>query len=286
MTGLVATGLEYRYPDGRVAVDRVDLEVGPGARIGLTGRNGSGKSTLLLLLAGLVRPAAGTLSLDGAGPAVGGAERSGWRGRVGLVFQDSDDQLLAPTVRDDVEYGPRNLGLPADVVAERVDRVLALLEIADLAPRPIHALSLGQRRRVAIAGVLAMEPKVLLLDEPTAGLDPLGTAALLECLDRLHRAGTAIVLATLDLELALRWSDRLIVLDEGRVVEAGPPDVVLSSAHCARLMGRGPAILAVGRQLRAAGVLPSGENLPRDLDQLLFWLPEPPKREPRVLTLR
>ena len=216
-----ARALTFRYPDGRLALDAVDLRVGHGERVAILGPNGAGKTTLMLHLNGLLR---GEGALQVAGLEVGPRTLRGLRARVGLVFQDPDDQLFMPTVAEDVAFGPLNLGLDAEGTHGRVEAALRAVGMADAAGRAPHTLSLGQRRRVAIATVLAMEPELLVLDEPSANLDP-----------RARRRGRAVVgdlpgtllLVTHDLPLAAQLCDRAVILDAGRVAADGPCEEVL-----------------------------------------------------------
>ncbi|MGE0732944.1 MAG: energy-coupling factor ABC transporter ATP-binding protein, partial [Acidimicrobiia bacterium] len=163
-------GLAYRYPDGHQALFGVDLTVQPGERVALLGPNGAGKTTLVLHLNGILSGGLGSVTVDGL--AVEKANVREVRRRVGIVFQDPDDQLFMPTVRQDVAFGPANLGVKGAELSERVERALAAVDMEDFADRPPHHLSFGQRRRVAVATVLAMEPTILVLDEPSSNLDP------------------------------------------------------------------------------------------------------------------
>lgn len=218
--------LTFRYPDGRLALDGVDLAVAPGERVALLGPNGAGKTTLALHLDGILRPTSGEVLV--AGRPVTRATLADVRRRVQLVFQDPDDQLFSPTVRDDVAFGPANLGLRGADLDARVAAALAAVGMAEHADRAPHHLSFGQRRRVAVATVLAMDPDVLVLDEPTSNLDPAGRRELGEILVGL---GAALLVATHDLPFALWLCPRAVVLDEGRVVADGPtPDVLADAA--------------------------------------------------------
>jgi cobalt/nickel transport system ATP-binding protein len=197
-----------------------------GPRTALLGANGSGKSTLLRVLSGAHEPSAGRV-LVGDEPLR--RDRRGLRAhrqRVQLVLQDPDDQLFSADVLRDVSFGPMNLDLPEDEVRARVSAALHVLSITHLADRPTHQLSYGERKRVALAGAVAMRPAVLLLDEPTAGLDPEGVAEVLAVLDRLVAAGTALVAATHDVELALSWSDEVVALTPDGVRHGDPVEVL------------------------------------------------------------
>jgi cobalt/nickel transport system ATP-binding protein len=209
-----ARDLRYRYPNGVTGLDGVDLSVRHGERVAVLGPNGAGKTTLMLHLNGLLR---GSGDLHVAGLEVGRDDERELRARVGLVFQDPDDQLFMPTVREDVAFGPLNLSLP-DVPA-RVEAALATVRMADAADRAPHQLSLGQRRRVAIATVLAMDPRLLVLDEPSASLDPRSRRELLEMLGRLDQT---MLVVTHDLLFAAELCERAVILSAGRIVADGP----------------------------------------------------------------
>lgn len=216
-----ARGLTYRYPNGHIALDRVDLTVGHGERVAILGPNGAGKTTLMLHLNGLLT---GEGELEVAGLPVTREHLGELRARVGLVFQDPDDQLFMPTVREDVAFGPLNMGLPRDEVLSRVEAALAHVRMGHAANRAPHELSMGERRRVAIATVLAMDPHLLVLDEPSANLDP---RARRELLDVLERIPSTLLVVTHDLPLAAELCERAVVLSGGRVVADAPCDEVL-----------------------------------------------------------
>jgi len=208
-----ARGLRFRYPNGVPGLDGVDLSVRHGERVAVLGPNGAGKTTLMLHLNGLLR---GSGDLQVAGVDVGRGNDRELRARVGLVFQDPDDQLFMPTVREDVAFGPLNLG--ASDIPARVDAALATVRMEHAADRAPHQLSLGQRRRVAIATVLAMDPRLLVLDEPSASLDPRSRRELLEMLGRLEQT---MLVVTHDLLFAAELCDRAVILSAGRVVADG-----------------------------------------------------------------
>ncbi|MCE1237694.1 MAG: ATP-binding cassette domain-containing protein [Hyphomicrobiales bacterium] len=230
MSLLVAEGLTYVYPGGVPALDHVDLAVARGRRLAVLGPNGAGKTTLLLHLNGTLRPSAGRILLDGAPVAWDRAGLVAWRRRVGLVLQDADDQLFAPTVFEDVSFGPLNLGLARDEAEARVREALEALDIADLADRPTHMLSFGQKKRAAIAGAVAMRPEILLLDEPTAGLDARSARRLLATLEALEAAGATLVFTTHDVVLAHRFAHDAVLFQDGRIVGHGPARDLLRDA--------------------------------------------------------
>ncbi|MCZ7531857.1 MAG: energy-coupling factor ABC transporter ATP-binding protein [Acidimicrobiia bacterium] len=205
--------LSYRYPDGTVALEGVSLHIHPGERLALLGPNGAGKTTLILHMNGIHMPQTGSITVSGV--LLDNSSVMDIRRRVGVVFQDPDDQLFMTTVRRDVEFGPRNLGLEGAELEARVDAALEAVGVADLADRPPNHLSFGQKRRVAIAGILAMEPDIIVLDEPTANLDPASRSELTALLDDLD---ITQLIVTHDLLYANEVCDRAVILNEGRVV--------------------------------------------------------------------
>ena len=226
---LLVEDLAFAYPDGHQALYGVDLRVERGERVALLGPNGAGKTTLVLHLNGIL--AAGRGSVTVAGLPVGRRTLHEVRRRVGIVFQDPDDQLFMPTVGEDVAFGPRNLGLPEPEVARRVAEALGAVGMSGYADRPPHHLSFGQRRRVAVATVLSMHPEVLVLDEPSSNLDPAGRRELAEVLESLP---VTVLMVTHDLPYALQLCSRSVVLDAGRVVADGPTGELLGDAELMR----------------------------------------------------
>jgi cobalt/nickel transport system ATP-binding protein len=221
--------LAYAYPDGRQALFGVDLTVQRGERVAMLGANGAGKTTLVLHLNGILTAGHGTVRV--AGLEVAKPHLPEIRRRVGLVFQDPDDQLFMPTVRDDVAFGPMNLGLRGAELDARVEAALAAVAMGEHADRAPHHLSFGQRRRVAMAGVLAMQPEVLVLDEPTSNLDPVARRELAEILQSL---AVTVLLVTHDLPFALQLCERCVVLSDGVVVRDGPTGEVLADVEWLR----------------------------------------------------
>jgi cobalt transport protein ATP-binding subunit len=227
---VVVEGLSYAYPDGHRALDEVSLTVEPGERVAILGPNGSGKTTLVLHLNGILTPTSGTVTVDGL--AVAGADLPEVRRRVGIVFQDPDDQLFMPTAGQDVAFGPANHGVSGAELDRRVADALALVGMAGATARAAHHLSLGQRRRVALATVLSMDPTVLVFDEPSANLDPQARRELADVVIGLAR--TTIVV-THDLLYAAELCPRSVILDGGRIVADGPTlDLLADTARLAR----------------------------------------------------
>jgi cobalt transport protein ATP-binding subunit len=223
--------LDFGYPDGRQALSGVSMRVETGERVALLGPNGAGKTSLVLQLNGVLTPSAGSVVIGGV--RVERRTLAEVRRRVGVVFQDPDDQLFTPTVGRDVAFGPAHLGLSGEALQARVTEALSYVGLTDAADRPPHRLSLGERRRAAVATVLAMHPDVLVLDEPTANLDP---AARREFADLIKRLGMTTLLVTHDLPYALELCPRALVIDHGQIVADGPTREVLSdtgfmSAH-------------------------------------------------------
>ena len=215
----------YAYEDGTVALDHISLKAQKGKITGILGANGAGKSTLFLNLNGVLSPASGKVLLDGAPVRRDRKGIAELRRRVGIVFQDPDDQLFSADVYRDVSFGAVNLGLDEGEVRRRVEDALARTGISHLRDKPTHALSFGQKKRAAIAGVLVMEPEVLILDEPTAGLDPQGVSGLLALLEQLRDGlNMAILLATHDMDLVPLCCDDAYLLGGGRVLAAGTPE--------------------------------------------------------------
>ncbi len=270
---LAARGLEYVYPGGVVALRGLDLSIERGQKLAILGPNGSGKTTLLLHLNGTCKPTRGEIRFDGRPASYDRRALNHWRRRVGLVLQEPDDQLFAATVGQDVSFGPLNLGLSDAETGERVREALESLRIAHLVDRATHMLSFGQKKRVAIAGVLAMRPELLVLDEPTAGLDPHGVTHLLGALQQMHEAGTTLVFSTHDVELAYAWADRVAVFHDGTVLCQGETAAVLGDRevlHQARL--RPPLLLEVAEALGAGQ--DQARPAPRSREMVLALLRE------------
>ena len=217
--------LHYAYPDGFEALRGIDLVVARGEKIALVGPNGAGKSTLMLHLNGIHSPSHGAVRV--AGMPVRRETLPRIRAEVGLVFQDPDDQLFSPTVRDDVAFGPLHMGLAEDDIHERVERALAAVGMSGFERRLPHRLSLGQRKRVAMATVLSMDPSVLVFDEPSAGLDPRGRRELIGLLRELPQT---MLVATHDMRLVAEALPRTVIMDAGCIVADGPTSEILADA--------------------------------------------------------
>ncbi|HJM82614.1 MAG TPA: ATP-binding cassette domain-containing protein [Nitrospinota bacterium] len=256
---LEARNLTYEYNAASVieslgvrpqALSGVSLMIKRGSKVAILGGNGAGKSTLTMHFNGMYKPTSGELLLDGKPADYSRKARLDWMQRVGMVLQDPDDQIFSATVFKDVSFGPMNLGLPEDQVKIRVTEALEEIDISFLAEMPTHMLSFGQRKKVAIAGVVAMRPEVLVLDEPTAGLDPSGVDQLLNILARLHARGATLIITTHDVDLAYGWADEVIIMKDGQVVRQGEPNEVMSDIPMMESASlRQPWPLAMGQAL-------------------------------------
>ena len=245
----------YEGERGPRALDSVSFDIRDGEFFGIAGHTGSGKSTLIQHMNGLLSPTRGRVIVDG-GDLADKHHAAACRGRIGVVFQYPEHQLFAATVREDVAFGPRNLGLAAEEVAQRVDRAIATVgldaeTVGDMSP---FELSGGQQRRVALAGVIAMAPTTLVLDEPAAGLDPQGRAGLLALIGELHANGLTIVMVSHSMDDLARMADRILVLNAGRVETLDAPAAVFSRADELRAIGLDvPAAASFAAQLRGDG---------------------------------
>jgi cobalt/nickel transport system ATP-binding protein len=246
----------FRYPDSTLALSGISLDVPHGEFCGILGSNGSGKTTLLRLLDGMVKEFTGSVLLDGED--ITRLSPRQIYGKVGLVFQNPDDQLFAHSVYEDVAFGPRNMGFAEEKVKHRVNEALEAVDMADLAAKDIHNLSYGQKKRVCIAGLLAMGHEILLLDEPTAGLDPMGEYRMMELLTRLNRdSGVTIVMATHSVDLVPVFLSRLHILSKGVLVRSGTPEEVFGAPDdLAGVKLRLPYIAELIHQLKVNDKLP------------------------------
>jgi cobalt transport protein ATP-binding subunit len=245
---LAAAGVIAGF-EGREVLRGLDLTVPAGSRVALLGANGSGKTTLLRTLAGAHRPSAGQVLLDGEPVRFDRAGLREHRRRVQLVLQDPDDQLFSADVRQDVSFGPLNLGLSEEQAAEATDAAIAAMGIEHLADRPTHQLSYGERKRAVIAGALAMNVDVLLLDEPTAGLDPAGVEALLQTLVQINERGTTLVFSTHEVDNALAFATHAAVMTEGKLRQGGLVELLSDVELLAAARLRQPILLQLSASL-------------------------------------
>lgn len=265
---LEARQVHYSYADGPEALREVSISLEEGEKIALVGPNGAGKSTLMLMWNGILRPDSGAILMRGEPLRYDSTALRDLRRRVGMVFQNPDDQLFAPTVYQDVAFGPMNLGFPREKVERYVGYALAYVGLSGYERRPPHHLSGGEKKRVAIAGVLAMEPEVMVLDEPTSNLDPAGAEEIMEMLDELNLGGKTLIISTHDVDLAYRWADLVLLMDNGQILKSGPPSAVFSEQDLiARTRMKPPLVVDIYRELVCRGVL-NGSKPPESVLQL------------------
>lgn len=268
--------LHFTYPGGVRGLCGCSLAIRRGARTAVLGANGAGKTTLFLHLNGILKPQAGRIIHAGQPIAYSRRGMRELRARVGLVFQNPDSQLFSASVAEDVSFGPLNLALTRKEVVRRVEAALGRVGMSDCAARPVQSLSFGQKKRVAIAGVLAMEPELLILDEPMAGLDPAMQRDLAAILESLHREGMTLIVATHDVDFAYGWADALAVLSDGRcraVWEGGEQGGMLDRLRDFDLGT--PRVAELAGILRERGLLAPGDG-PRNHQDLLKALKKIP----------
>jgi len=226
--------VSYQYPDGTLALNKINFHAPKGEIIALLGPNGAGKSTLFLHFNGILKPSSGTVLLDGTPINYDKKGLLQVRQKVGLVFQNPDDQLFAPTVREDVAFGPLNIDLDPEEVQRRVSESLEKVGMAGYEDKPPHHLSGGQKKRVSIAGVLAMRPEIMVLDEPTSGLDPKGAFQIMKLLIELNREGMTIVIATHDVDIVPIYAHKVYAISKGKIIKKGSPKEIFEDVQTIR----------------------------------------------------
>ncbi|MBZ2165787.1 ATP-binding cassette domain-containing protein [Methanobacterium spitsbergense] len=251
--------ITYEYPDGTKALEKVNFMAEEGKIVALLGPNGAGKSTLFLHFNGILRPSSGAVVIDGENVNYNKKELMKIRQKVGIVFQNPDDQLFAPTVVEDVAFGPMNMGLPKDEVESRVKEALSRVGMEGFEKKPPHHLSGGQKKRVAIAGILAMKPKIMVLDEPTSGLDPKGASQILRLLYQLNTEGMTIVISTHDVDLVPIYASKVYIISEGKIIKQGTASEVFEDVKTIR-----GANLRLPRIAHLMEILEKEDKLPFD----------------------
>lgn len=270
---LRAEAVHFEYEDKTPALNGIELSVGRGEKLAVMGANGSGKSTFFLCLNGVNRPKSGALYLDGEPYRYSSKALLALRSRVGIVFQDPDNQLFSADVYGEIAFGALNLGLPEKEVRRRVETVMDELKLTALADKPVHLLSGGQKKLIAIADVLVMEPDIILLDEPSAALDPHNARLVDHVIDSLSLKGITVILSTHDVDRALTWADSIVLFDKGRVLAKGAPcDILKDEALLIKSNLEKPAVLSLFLALCDKGLLPAGLPVPRSGSQLLEYL--------------
>lgn len=226
---LETKNLSYTYHDGTQALKNVNIKIRKGEKIAIMGPNGAGKSTLFSHFNGLNEPTSGHVEIDGEKIIFERDELIKVRQKVGIVFQDPNDQLFAPTVKEDVAFGPMNLGLEYSEVEKRIKESLEMVGMSGFEEKTPHHLSGGQQKRVAIAGIIAMRPDIMILDEPTAGLDPEGVDKVLDILNNLNNEGISIVISSHDIEMVNQFADKIFVLHDGEIIAEGDKHQIFSN---------------------------------------------------------
>ena len=266
---LEARDVRYAYPGGLEAIKGISFHIKKGEKIALVGPNGAGKSTLLQMCNGMIRPDSGTILVGNEPIQYRSRSLRDIRRRVGFVLQNSDRQIIAPTVYQDIAFGPANLGYDKQTVHELVLQALHQVGLSGFERRPPYQLSGGEKKRVAIAGILAMNPDVLVFDEPTSGLDPAGSEELMDLLDELHHDGKTIIISTHDVELAYPWADRAILLLNGKILQEDVPEIAFGDPTSVRLAHLSlPVLLELSLELHARGIFSSTQKPKKILEMI------------------
>lgn len=269
---IAAQKVLYQYQDGTCALANISIALPRHGRSAILGPNGAGKSTLFLQFNGLLRPRSGVVYFNGQPLEYHKKALQLLRQQVGIVFQNPDNQLFSASVWQDISFGLMNRGCPAAEARQRIEAVGYKLGISDLFAKPTHFLSVGQKKMVALAGILVMEPELIICDEPTAGLDPGNAQLFMQVLDQLQQQGKTIVIATHDVNLAYQWADVVWLLNEGQVLSQGSPEEVFSnSAVLAQTRLETPWLLATWQEMVKLGLAPPGHP-PRSTTQLYQYL--------------
>ncbi len=270
MTSILETrNVIYSYGDGTEALKGVSISLEDGKKIAFVGPNGAGKSTLMLMFNGILKPTKGEILFRGEPLKYNASALRDIRRKVGMVFQNPDDQLFAPTVYQDVAFGPANLGFSKEKIDRYVSYALAYVGLDGYEHRPPHHLSGGEKKRAAIAGVLAMEPEVMILDEPTSNLDPASSEEMMEMLDELNCGGKTIVISTHDVDLAYRWADEVMLMENGSLLYSGEPSSVFADSELiARARMKLPLVMEIYRELVDRGII-NGSKPPRNVLDLI-----------------
>ena len=265
--------LEYSYSMGKKALKNINLKVFSKEKVAVVGANGAGKSTLFLALNGIIKPDKGEIRYRGSRIGYARKDIMNLRRKVGIVFQDPDNQIIASTVYKEVSFGPMNLKLGKEEVKKRVEDALEYMEIEEYKDRPPHYLSGGEKKRVAIADILAMKPECILFDEPTASLDPAGTAGLEEILNKISEEGITVILSTHDVEFVYRWADRVLVFSDGECIASGKPEEIFTDEEIVkRARIKKPVFLEILEILNKYGILEQGSSKLRTMEEMENYL--------------
>lgn len=264
--------ISYHYADGTKALDEMSLSITAGRRIAVLGNNGAGKSTLFLHLNGLLRPTKGQVLFNGTPLTYKRKQLQELRKQVGLVFQNPDTQLFSPTVREDILYGPANLGWEREQAERAAKQAMETTGVLEFQHKPPHFLSLGQKKRAAIASVVVMQPKLLILDEPTAGLDPYYARKIMQLLAEIHNEETTVMLSTHDVNFAYEWADEILVMQKGRIRAFEKPEELFKKKPLlAECYLEQPWIMEVFTELQKR-LGKTERGTPRSKKELLEWI--------------
>ena len=266
-----AQDVSYTYDgNNERALDGLNLKIRRGTKVAFMGGNGSGKSTFFLCLNGIRRPDTGKICIDGEAIEYTRKGLLNVRGRVGIVFQEPDDQLFSASVYEEISFGILNLGADEETARREVESVIKELEITPFQDRPAHALSGGQKKQVAIADILVMHPEVMILDEPAAALDPKHTKKVQQIVDHLTEKGITVLMATHDIDYAYAWADEIILMHEGKVIRQGTPFEVCSDREALKAASlEVPAVLRMHERLKEKGLIPQDAAPPGNIDELV-----------------
>ena len=271
--------LQFGYPDGTEALRGINLDINKGQKIAVLGANGAGKSTLFLHLNGILRPGKGKVIFEGKEVCYDSRSLMQLRRSVGVVFQDPDSQIFSSNVLQEISFGPLNLGLAKEEVMQTEKPAMEAKSVNEFQNRPVHFLSHGQKKRVSIAGVLAMRPRVIILDEPTAGLDPKLAVQMTELFDKINKKGITIIISTHDVDLAYSWADRVLVMNQGRITCEGRPDKVFTNKTVLTENDlTSPWLLDVYEELTKKGWLAEHISPPRTKDELFSLINQAGKK--------
>ncbi|BCJ96404.1 hypothetical protein acsn021_39730 [Anaerocolumna cellulosilytica] len=267
--------ISYSYEDGTKALKDVSFSVEPGEKTAFIGANGSGKSTTFLCLNGILKPQAGRILYKDKPISYSKKELLSLRSKVGIVFQEPDNQLFAASVVQEISFGLFNMKLPRCEIEKKVEAIVDYMGITPFAQKPVHLLSGGQKKQVALADILVMEPEVLLMDEPVSALDPVHTVMLHEKITELPKEGITIIVSTHDLDFALQWADKIVVFHQGLILKSGSPEEIFMDKELlvqAELIQ--PKVIELYTELTERGVLRENLPVPKDFQILKNYMIE------------
>lgn len=271
---LKAIDLKYSYEDNeKYALKGLNVQLKRGRRVCFMGANGSGKSTLFLLFNGVLRPASGKIILDGKEVEYSKAGLRDLRSKVGIVFQDPDNQLFSASVKQEISFGLFNLGMEEEKVKAEVDKIMEELEITQFSDKPTYALSGGQKKQVSIADVMVMKPEIIILDEPAAALDPKHTIIVEKIVEKMVEDGITVLISTHDVDFAMDWADEIVVVHKGEVAAQGAPEEVFCDEELLKIANlKKPACLELFQKLVSKGIITEDKKTPRNLRELESYI--------------